>query len=166
MTIRDAVPADLPTIVAIYNAAIPERMATADTAPVTPESRRAWFAEHGPKSRPLWVASRDGAIVGWLSFQSFYGRPAYRATAEISVYVAPGHRRAGVGGTLLARAIGAAPGLGLRTLLGFVFAHNRPSLGLFERLGFQRWGLLPRVAELDGVERDLVIVGRRVGEPA
>ena len=48
------------------------------------------------------------------------------------------------------------------TLLGFVFGHNAPSLALFERLGFERWALLPRVAELDGVERDLVIVGRRV----
>jgi len=166
VTIRDATPADLPTIVAIYNAAIPGRMATADTEPVTVESRRAWFAEHRPDLRPLWVASHDGAIVGWLSFQSFYGRPAYRATAEISIYVAAGRRRTGVGRTLLARAIATAPGLGLRTLLGFVFAHNEPSLGLFAGLGFQRWGLLPRVAELDGVERDLVIVGRRLGEPA
>lgn len=166
MTIRDATVADLPAIVAIYNTAIPGRMATADTEPVTVAGRHAWLAAHGPDSRPLWVASRDGAIVGWLSFQSFYGRPAYRATAEISVYVAPGGRRAGVGRGLLARAIDAAPGLGLRTLLGFIFAHNAPSLGLFEGLGFRRWGLLPRVAELDGVERDLVIVGRRVPEPA
>lgn len=165
-TIRDARAADLPAIVAIYNAAIPGRMATADTDPVTVESRRAWFAEHGPDFRPLWVASREGAMVGWLSFQSFYGRPAYRATAEISVYVAPGHHRAGVGRALLSRAIAAGPGLGLRTLLGFVFAHNAPSLGLFEGLGFRRWALLPGVAEIEGVERDLVIVGRRIDEPA
>ena len=32
----------------------------------------------------------------------------------------------------------------------------------FERLGFARWGELPRVAVLDGVERDLIIIGRRV----
>lgn len=164
LTIRDAAAADLPAIVAIYNAAIPGRMATADTEPVAVESRRAWFAEHRPDSRPLWVASRDGAIVGWLSFQSFYGRPAYRATAEVSVYVAPGQRRAGVGRALLSRAIEAGPGLRLWTLLGFIFAHNAPSLGLFEGLGFQRWALLPRVAELDGAERDLVIVGRRIAE--
>ena len=54
------------------------------------------------------------------------------------------------------------PRLGLQTLLGFIFGHNAASLTLFERLGFERWALLPRVAELDGVERDLVIVGRRV----
>src|SRR5438067_12809038 len=95
MTVRDATRADLPTIVAIYNAAIPGRMATADTEPVSPQSRQVWFEEHDPARRPLWVACVERSIVGWLSFQSFYGRPAYQATAEISVYVAPGQRRGG-----------------------------------------------------------------------
>ena len=61
-----------------------------------------------------------------------------------------------------AEGIRRAPDLGLQTLVGYIFGHNTPSLGLFEGFGFQRWGLLPRVAELDGVERDLVIVGRRL----
>ena len=162
--IRDATDADLPAIVAIYNAAIPGRMATADTEAVSVDSRRAWFAEHSPGSRPLWIASFGGPAVGWLSFQSFYGRPAYRATAEVSVYVAPASHRKGVGRALLARAMHAAPGLGLKTLLAFVFGHNVRSLALFEGSGFERWGLLPRVATLDGAERDLVILGRRVAE--
>ncbi|MEP6686317.1 MAG: N-acetyltransferase, partial [Verrucomicrobiota bacterium] len=54
------------------------------------------------------------------------------------------------------------PRLGLKTLLGFIFAHNDASLRLFEKFGFHRWGVLPRVAELDGVERDLIIVGCHV----
>ena len=90
MVIRDAVARDLPGIVGIYNEAIPGRMATADTVAITVESRRVWFNEHGPRERPLWVVEEGGALVGWLSFQSFYGRPAYRATAEISIYVANG----------------------------------------------------------------------------
>jgi L-amino acid N-acyltransferase YncA len=163
-SIRDAVEADLPTIVAIYNAAMPARMATADTAPVSLDSRYAWFREHAPGSRPLWVAHDGSSILGWLSFQSFYGRPAYRATAELSVYVSPTHQRAGIARTLLALALREASRLELRTLLGFIFGHNHPSLALFASFGFERWGFLPRVAELDGVERDLVIVGRRVSE--
>jgi L-amino acid N-acyltransferase YncA len=160
--VRDAVKADLPAIVEIYNAAIPGRMATADTEPITPHSRQAWFDEHHPARRPLWVAAIDGAVVGWLSFQTFYGRPAYRATAELSVYVAPRHHRSGIGRALLDQAVKTAPGLGLNTLVGFVFGHNEASLRLFSAFGFERWALLPRVAELDGIERDLVIVGRRV----
>ena len=42
--LRAARDADLPAIVAIYNAAIPGRQATADTEPVTVKSREAWFA--------------------------------------------------------------------------------------------------------------------------
>jgi L-amino acid N-acyltransferase YncA len=160
--IRDATEADLPTIVADYNAAIPGRMATADTEPVSVDSRMPWFREHTATHRPLWVALRDESIVGWLSFQSFYGRPAYHATAEVSVYVSPSHQRTGVGRALLVRAIDEGPQLGLKTLLGFIFGHNEPSLRLFRELGFEQWALLPRVAELDGVERDLVIAGRRV----
>jgi phosphinothricin acetyltransferase len=162
LVVRDARERDLPRIVAIYNEAIPGRRATADTEPVGIDSRVAWFREHTPERRPLWVVERGGTIVGWLSFQSFYGRPAYAATAEVSVYVSGTAQRGGIGRTLLARAIAHAPSLGLQTLVAFVFGHNEPSLALFERHGFARWGHLPRVARLDGVERDLIILGRRL----
>ncbi|WP_339382997.1 GNAT family N-acetyltransferase, partial [Klebsiella aerogenes] len=62
-------------------------MVTADTMPVTVESREEWFNEHNPGKRPLWVIENpSGEIIGWVSFQSFYGRPAYDATVEISIY--------------------------------------------------------------------------------
>ncbi len=162
MKIRDAVETDLPAIVKIYNSTIPSRMATADLEPISVESRRSWFHEHSSSSRPIWVIEDDKAIAGWLSFQSFYGRPAYQATAELSLYVAPAYRRCGMGRQLLSQAILHSPSLGLKTLLGFIFAHNQPSLQLFESLGFQSWGYLPQVAQLDGVERDLVIMGLRI----
>lgn len=161
--IRDARRTDLPRIVAIYNTAIPGRMATADTEPVTVASREGWFAEFDPRRRPLWVhEAPDGDIAGWLSLRSFYGRPAYGATVEAAVYVDPAHARRGVARALLDHALAAAPGLGIRTVLAYVFAHNAPSIALFERAGFAAWGRLPRVAELDGVERDLAILGLRI----
>jgi L-amino acid N-acyltransferase YncA len=162
MKIRDAKIEDLPAIVAIYNGAIPGRMATADLDPVSVDSRRGWFHEHSPGSRPLWVLEDAGAVRAWLSFQSFYGRPAYRATAELSVYVAPDAQRHGYGRALLADAMKSAPAFGLRTLLGFIFGHNEPSLALFRAFGFDTWAHLPRVAELDGIERDLLILGKRL----
>lgn len=160
--IRDATRADLGAIVAIYNASIPDRLATADTEPVSVTGRLGWFEEHDRATRPLWVAEIEGEIVGWLSFQSFYGRPAYFRTAEISIYVARFYRRRGIGRQLLQDAIARSPDLDLSVLLGFIFAHNQPSLTLFRGLGFQQWGYLPKVAQLDGVERDLAILGRRV----
>lgn len=165
LTFRNATEADLPAIVAIYNATVPGRMVTADTEPVSVASRLPWFHAHNAQSRPLWVLIDDnagGAICAWLSFNSFYGRPAYAPTAEVSVYVAETHRRLGLGRWLVQEAIVHAPACGVNTLLGFIWAHNVPSLELFARFDFTRWGHLPRVAVLDGIERDLIIVGRRV----
>ena len=81
-------------------------------------------------------------------------------TAEVSVYVREEFRRCGVARSLIDEAITRAPSLEITALVGHVFAHNEPSLRFFAKAGFERWGLLPRVAKLDGVERDLVIVGR------
>ena len=158
---RAATAADLEQIVAIYNSTIASRQVTADLEPVSVASRQQWFAEHQGK-RPLWVVEQGGQLLGWLSFSSFYGRPAYARSAEISIYLAASARGQGLGRYLLEQAIAAAPTLGLDNLLGFIFAHNEASVGLFERLGFQRWGHLPRVAVLDRVERDLLILGPRV----
>ena len=162
LTHRLATRADLAQIVEIYNATIASRQVTADTEPVSVASRVDWFEAHKPEFRPLWVVEMDGQIAAWLSFSSFYGRPAYNKTAELSVYVDAAFRQRGLGSYLLTQAIAHAPSIGLDTLLGFIFAHNQPSLVLFEKFGFARWGELPKVALLDGVARDLVIVGRRV----
>ena len=161
-TLRLATAADLPAIVAIYNATIAGRMVTADLEPVTIEARRPWFDAHQVPSRPLFVLDDAGTVCAWLSFDTFYPRAAYDGTAMIAIYVAETHRRRGLGRRLLEEAIARAPRLGLHTLLGYIFGHNEPSLRLFESHGFTRWAHLPRVAVLDGIERDLIIVGRRV----
>lgn len=161
--LRDAAQADLPAIVEIYNTTVASREVTADTEPVSVASRESWFAAHEPRHRPLWVIEgAGGAVIGWLSFQSFYGRCAYRGTAEISIYLAPPQRRRGLGRWLLGEAIARAPAHGIDTILGFIFAHNAPSLRLFSGAGFATWGNLPSVALLDGVRRDLLILGRGV----
>jgi L-amino acid N-acyltransferase YncA len=162
LILRDATLQDLPEIVKIYNSTIAGRMVTADTEPVSEASREHWFHEHSPDFRPLWVLEKEGTVYGWLSFQSFYGRPAYQATVEVSIYVNEAYRGQGIGRYLLQQAIDACPRLNVFTLLGFIFGHNGPSLKLFQSFGFENWAHLPRIAELDGIERDLIIVGKRV----
>ncbi|SDV51451.1 GNAT family N-acetyltransferase [Chitinasiproducens palmae] len=177
LRLRDATRADLDAIVAIYNETIASRQVTADLEPVSVASRIAWFEAHTPSRRPLWVVetsdARSGAepgaaphIVGWLSFSDFYGRPAYLATAEISIYLTERMRGAGLGRALLTRALQCAPTIGVTSALAFIFGHNEASLRLFEAFGFATWGHLPRVASLDGIERDLVILGRRLDATA
>jgi len=159
---------DLATIVAIYNTTIASREVTADTEPVTTESRLGWFHDHNPERRPLWVieAADDDSdhpeILGWMSYSNFYGRPAYSGTAEVSIYLAEAWRGKGLGRYCLQQAIEFAPQIKVHTLLGFIFGHNAPSLGLFAKYGFSTWAHLPKVANLDGIERDLIILGKRV----
>jgi phosphinothricin acetyltransferase len=161
--IRIALANDLPAIVAIYNSTVASRMVTAELTPASVESKRAWFLEHREPERPLWVSvDADGAISGWVSLSNFHPRAAYAPTAEISVYVHPSARRQGLGRTLVQHAIDHAPRAKVDALVGLVFGHNAPSLALFESFGFERWGQLPGIAELDGVRRDLVLVGKRL----
>ena len=162
MPIRLAVASDLPAVVSIYNASIPGRMATADLEPVTVAAREEWFHGFDPERRPLWVYEHEGEIAGWMGLRSYYRRPAYQRTVEANVFVDPGHRRRGIAHELLENALRQAPAKGIANILAFVFVNNQPTVTLFEAHGFERWGLLPRVCELDGVERDVLLLGRRV----
>ena len=162
MKIRDAVESDLPAIIKIYNAAVATRVATAQLEQVTLEDRRGWLKEHSADRHPFWVLEMDRQIAGWLTLKPFLPRCAYRGTTEVSVYVDERFRQRGVGRTLLGEAIARASSLKINAMVGLIFAHNEPSLKLFERLGFEKRGLLPRVARLDDIERDLTIMGRPV----
>ena len=161
---RDATQNDLVRIVEIYNSVVPTRMVTADTELVTVESRQKWFEEHDPSRRPLWVIENsNNEMIGWVSFQSFYGRPAYDATVEISIYLGTQHRGKGLGKEILKYCIDNGGKLGIKTLLGFIFSHNEPSLKLFRYFGFEDWATLPNIVVLDGQEKGLKILGKRIG---
>ena len=141
---------DLVDIFAIYNSTISKRLSTADTFEVSVESKLEWFRQHDPKKRPLYVYEDNGKIVAWVSFQSFYGRPAYENTAEISIYITPESRGKGLGKTLLKESLELTKQFNIKTLVGFIFSHNIPSIKLFKSFGFEEWGMLPNVAEMDG----------------
>jgi len=153
---------DLTAIVSIYNTTIPTRQSTADMVEITVESRRQWFRQHRPDKYPLMVHEQDGRVVAWVSFQAFYGRAAYDRTAEISIYILPELRGQGLGRALMAEALGVTKELDIKTVVGFVFSHNAPSIRLFNSCGFTEWGKLPDVAEMDGKEYSLTILGKRV----
>ena len=178
MIIRDAVEADLPAIVEIYNSTIACRLVTADIDSISVESRLSWFHSHTCDRRPLWVVNpsiesrmecdslKDNPnceIAGWLGFQSFYSaRKAYDKTAELSIYISSHYRRQGVGRILLQEAIARSPALGIKNLVGCIFANNEPSLKLFKKFGFEQWGYLPAIAEFESGTSDLVILGRHL----
>ena len=163
MTFRDATLDDLPKIVEIYNSTVASRLVTADLEPVSVESKLDWFHQHNSEFRPLWmVLDSEKNTVGWVSFQDFYGRPAYQKTAEISIYIDEKYRDKGFGKQILELSIEKCPSLGIENLLAFIFAHNLPSLTLFEKFGFELWGNLKNIAEMDGEKRSLIILGKTI----
>lgn len=152
---------DLNEIVAIYNQAVPTRLATADTEPVSVASRKDWFAAFTPDHYPIWKIMVDEKIVGWVSLEAFYGRPAYGKTAEISIYLDATQQHLGIGKASVQFVETQVKQLGITTILAFIFAHNQPSQNLFKHFGFERWAHLPDVAIMDGNDYSLDILGKK-----
>lgn len=153
---------DLKKIVSTYNSTIASRLVTADLVEVTVESKIEWFNSHSPEKRPLWLIYHDNKYVGWMSFTSFYGRPAYDGTVEVSIYLENEFRGKGIGKICLQKAFEVSKGLNIKTLLGFIFDHNEPSLNLFYKMGFEKWAHLPKIANMIDDEIGLIIVGKRL----
>ena len=163
MNIRIAQAADLDRIVEIYNQAIPSRHSTADISPLQTDDRKAWFSEHTPEKYPIFVTEIDGNVIGWCSLSPYRsGRMALRFTAEISFYIDHAFHRRGVGRALLEYAMAACPRLEIKSVFGIVLERNVASVRMLEKLGFDRWGHLPRVADFDGEECGHLYFGKRV----
>ena len=152
---------DLADIVRIYNQTIASRLVTADLEPVAVEERVEWFQQHNPNHRPLWLIVVEGKTVGWISLSDFYGRIAYQKTVEVSIYIDKDYHGHHLGTAALLYVENQVNRLEIDTVLAFIFRHNHPSITLFKKFGYEVWGHLPKVAELDGVKRDLEILGKR-----
>lgn len=160
--ISEARQEDLAAIVDIYNSTIDSRQSTADLAHVTAESRQGWLDAHG-SNRPLYVLKDEtNTLLAWGGFSDYYPREAYRITAETSIYVRHDMRGVGVGKILLRYMLEKAPSLGIRNIIAVVFGHNHASIRLFRTFGFQEWGRLPQVCDLDGLAADIVLLGKKV----
>ena len=144
MTIRPAYQTDLEAILAIYNDAVINTTATFDLEPRTLEAQAAWFDEHVPP-HPVIVAEEDGRVIGWASLSPYATRPAYRFTAEFSLYVDTDARGRGVGERLLRELMTLGRMFGLHSLIGKITEENEASIRLVEKLGFERAGVLTEV---------------------
>lgn len=163
MEIRKAQQKDLKAINDIYNQAVDTRYSTADITPISLKSRKIWFIEHQPKNYPVFVAEINNKVLGWLSFSPYRkGRMALSSTAEISYYIHKDFRRKGIGNALLNFAIKKASKYNFKNLLALLLEHNKGSIRLLEKSGFKKWGLMPRLAEIDGEEYGHLYYGLRL----
>jgi phosphinothricin acetyltransferase len=163
VNIRTAKEKDHPDIIKIYNHAVDEKFATADTEHVIPESRKEWFAQHSPETYPIYVAEENNEIIGWCSLSPHRpGRKALRKVAEISYYIHKDHRRKGIANSLINHTIESAKSLGFKNLITILLDLNKPSIYILEKFGFEKWGHLPDIAEIDEVICGQYIYGRKI----
>ena len=147
---------DWPAVEAIYAEGIATGRATFETAPPT-------FAEFDSERHRdhRFVAADAGDVVGWAALSPTSSRSCYAGVAEHSVYVTEGARGRGVGRALMETLIASADAGGIWTIQTSIFPENAASIALHERLGFRVVGHRERIAQLDGVWRDTILLERR-----
>ncbi|MEN8191068.1 MAG: N-acetyltransferase family protein [Thermodesulfobacteriota bacterium] len=163
MEIQFSTAGDKHRIVEIYNQAVAEGLRCADTVPVTLEEKTGWLELHSNDHYPIFVARKDGLVVGWCSLSPYrQGRKALFRVAEISYYIDAAHRRCGIGSRLIEHALENAADLGLSFFLAILLDLNHDSIRLLERHGFKKWGHLPEIADFGHTVCGQVIYGRKV----
>ncbi len=156
VTTRAMTGADLTRVREIYLQGIATRQATFETeAPDVDVLASTWL----PGQR--WVAEVDGVVAGWTGASATSTRACYAGVAETSVYVAEEARGCGIGRILVDRQVAEADAGGLWTLQTSIFAENHASLALHHASGYRTLGVRRRIAQLDGVWRDTVLLERR-----
>ncbi|CAM2962391.1 GNAT family N-acetyltransferase [Saccharomonospora xinjiangensis] len=156
VAVRALRPEDWPAVRRIYREGIDSGLATFET--VVP-SRATLDATWLPGHR--WVAEIDGAVVGWTAASPASARDCYSGVADTAVYVAESHRGRGVGKALLHRQVTEADAGGLWTLQASVLTGNRASIALHHAAGYRTVGVRERIAQLDGVWHDTILLERR-----
>ena len=163
---------DASAVLAIYAEGIATGIATFETAA---PSWQAWDAAHLADHRFVVtdgdatdgdvtdgdVAAGDDVMLGWVAASPVSGRCVYAGVIELSVYVAAAGRGRGLGGALVDSIVDSAEAAGVWTLEAGVFSNNAASLALLERHGFRRVGVRERLAQRDGLWRDVVLLERR-----
>ena len=157
MRIRELRAEDWPAVEAIYAEGIATRNATFETETPT------WAEFDAGRLRDHRLVAVDGdRIVGWAAFSPTSSRACYAGVVEHSVYVASEYRGRGIGRTLLEALVHSADSGGIWTIQTSVFPENEASLALHERVGFRVVGRRERIAQLDDVWRDTILLERRV----
>ena len=146
--IRNASPADIEDIAAIYNEAVLEGRLTGDLEPVSIEDRRTWYFEHQGRYA-IFVKVVGGAAVGYAAISPYRkGRNAFHETCEISYYLSRQHRGKGFGRELIDYAIEQAGSSGFRLILAMILECNQRSVDVLVGSGFSILGRLPNAARI------------------
>ena len=167
-TLRPATPADIPAIARIYAHHVITGLASFEEVPPSAGEIGRRHAEVQGHGLP-WIVALDGggAVCGYAYAAPYRPRAAYRFTLEDSIYVAEDAMRRGIGRALLTRLMADCAAANYRQIVAVIGdSANTASVGLHERLGFRRVGLLPAVGFKHGRWVDIVLMQRDLGDGA
>lgn len=161
--IRPAKENDLPALLAIYNDAVEHSIATFDLTPRSAEAGRAWLEAH-TGHHPLFVTElADGTVAGYASLSPYRPMPAYKSTAELSLYIHPDYQRRGLGRAMAEHILAVARAdTRLHLIVSVITASHTVSIALHEKLGFRFCGTLHEAGFKFGAYHDVVHYELRV----
>lgn len=146
VSIRRAVQADLPALLAIYNYYVAHTHITFDLEPRTLEQRQAWFDAFASTGRyQCFAAARDGVAVGWACSGKLKEKAAYQTSVETSIYLVPGESGQGLGRRLYAELFAALKGADVHRAFAGIALPNDASIALHRALGFEPVGVYAQV---------------------
>jgi phosphinothricin acetyltransferase len=162
--IRDATPADLPAITAMYAAEVRDHVNTYEyDVPDTDEMGRRMQAILDA-GYPYLVAEDETGVAGYAYASSYRARAGYRFTVENSVYVAAGRHGQGIGSALLQKLIAECEARGFRQMIAVIGEpSNTASIRLHEKFGFTLVGIFRGIAWKHGRWLDTVQMQRELG---
>jgi len=159
LIVRDATPADLPAVLAIYNDAVANTTAIWNDTLVDLANRQAWFDLRADQGYPILVAENaEGEVVGYSSFGDWRPFDGFRHTVEHSVYVRNDQRGQGIGPRLMTVLIERARACDKHVMVAAIESGNLASIRLHERLGFLTTGQMPQVGTKFGRWLDLTFM--------
>lgn len=157
MQIRPLLSTDWAAVKRIYEEGLATGIATFETS--APADWEAW--DHKYLAPCRWACEREEEVVAWAALTPFSKREVYKGVAEVSIYVAQNARGYGIGKQLLQQLIHSAKKEGFWTLQAAIFGQNTASIHLHLQLGFRKVGLRERIAQLDGLWHDNVLLELR-----
>lgn len=163
--IRPSLDSDVGTITAIYAHHVLHGTGTFETTPPTEQDMDSRRADVLSKGLPyLVVEDAAGDVIGFAYCNWFKPRPAYRYSAEDSIYLAPQAHGQGLGRLLLEELMAQAERAGVRKLIAVIGdSANQGSVGVHRACGFTHVGVLANCGWKFDRWLDVVLMDRTLG---
>jgi phosphinothricin acetyltransferase len=143
LSIEDSREQDLHDITRIYAHHVRHGTGTFEIEPPSLQEMSERRRDVLAKGLPYLVARKNGQVLGFAYCNWFKPRPAYRFSAEDSIYMAPEAQGQGMGRVLLEELALRAQAAGLRKLIAVIGdSGNAGSVGVHRALGFTEVGVL------------------------